>query len=188
MSACMRQAKLLEQQQAAWQDKLPVIYAENGFAVSEDPEQRLYDGFIGERDRGLCQQVREDDPERLADYQGKFADERLEELLFRYRARNFPQTLNVAEQQRWQDFCRLRLSDTMAGAPNTLAEFDRAVAEQWSASGPRQQEFCNTGRHADGSRMPRRITERGRTGGAHWERAGAFAPRTRRRGSYRAAW
>lgn len=141
MSVCMRQAKLLTQQQAAWQDKLPVIYAENGFAVSEDPEQRLYDGFIGERDRGLCQQVREVDPERLADYQGKFADERLEELLFRYRARNYPRTLNAAEEQRWLDFCRLRLSDTMAGAPNTLAEFERAVAELWPASDRRQQEL-----------------------------------------------
>ena len=129
MSACQRQAQLLEQRQNVWKGKLPAIYADNGFAASEDPEQRLYDGFIGDRDRGLCVQVRESDPVRLGERHGLFADERLEELLFRYRARNFPQTLTGAEQQRWQDFCRLRLSDGRAGAPNTLAEFDSALAE-----------------------------------------------------------
>ena len=129
MAGCQQQAELLRQQQAAWQDKLPRIYADNDFPASEDPEQRLYDGFIGDRDRGLCVQVRNSDPQQLATRQGLFADERLEELLFRYRARNFPETLNGAEQQRWQAFCRQRLSDARAGAPHTLAEFDAALAE-----------------------------------------------------------
>ncbi|MBV2134346.1 exodeoxyribonuclease I [Pseudomonas sp. MAP12] len=139
MAACQQQALLLEQQQALWKDKLSRVYADNGFAVSEDPEQRLYDGFIGDRDRGLCVQVRETDPLQLAGRHGLFGDERLEELLFRYRARNFPQTLAPAEQQRWQEFCRLRLSDSRAGAPNTLAEFDSALAELLPGCDSRQQ-------------------------------------------------
>lgn len=138
MSACLRQAESL-QRQVAWQDKLPVIFADNEFSASEDPEQRLYDGFIGDRDRGLCVAVRESDPERLGERHGLFADERLEELLFRYRARNFPQTLTALEQQRWQAFCRLRLSDVRAGAPITLGEFDRALGELLPACDPRQQ-------------------------------------------------
>jgi exodeoxyribonuclease-1 len=139
MSACQRQAQLLEQQQRVWKGKLPTIYADNGFATSEDPEQRLYDGFIGDRDRSLCVQVRDSDPLRLAERHGLFGDERLEELLFRYRARNFPQTLSAAEQQRWQEFCRLRLSDSRAGAPNTLAEFDSALAELLPGADTRQR-------------------------------------------------
>jgi len=139
MPACLRQARLLEQQQALWQDKLAAIYADNGFAASTDPEQRLYDGFIGDRDRGLCVRVRESDPAQLGEYHGRFTDERLEELLFRYRARNFPQTLTVAERQRWEEFCRLRLSDSREGAPNTLAEFDNALAELLPTGDARQQ-------------------------------------------------
>ncbi|WP_455230345.1 exodeoxyribonuclease I [Geopseudomonas aromaticivorans] len=139
MPACQQQAQVLQQQPMLWKAKLAQIYAGNDFATSEDPEQRLYDGFIGDRDRGLCVQVRESDPLHLAGRHGLFGDERLEELLFRYRARNFAQTLTPAEQQRWQEFCRLRLSDSRAGAPNTLAEFDRALAELLPGCDSRQQ-------------------------------------------------
>ncbi|MCQ4345974.1 exodeoxyribonuclease I [Pseudomonas stutzeri] len=150
MSGCMRQAQLLQRQAAVWQDKLPTIYAQGGFSASEDPEQRLYDGFIGDRDRGLCLQVRESDPERLGERHGLFADERLEELLFRYRARNFPHTLTASEQQRWQAFCRLRLSDPRAGAPNTLDEFERALGELLASCSPAQQALLGAWRsHAE---------------------------------------
>ena len=139
IEACRRQALWLEQQQANWKGKLAQVYAENGFAASEDPEQRLYDGFIGDRDRGLCVQVRESDPRHLGERHGLFADERLDELLFRYRARNFPETLSGAEQQRWQEFCRRRLSDARAGAPNTLAGFEQALGELLPGCDSRQQ-------------------------------------------------
>jgi exodeoxyribonuclease-1 len=41
-----------------------------------------------------------------------FATTRLEELFFRYRARNFPDTLNDAEQARWQQHCQWRACTT----------------------------------------------------------------------------
>lgn len=37
----------LANQQAQWQDKLEHIYGKEDFAPSEDPEQQLYDGFVG---------------------------------------------------------------------------------------------------------------------------------------------
>lgn len=139
MSACLQQAESLQRQQTLWKEKLPEVFAENDFVASEDPEQRLYDGFIGDRDRGLCVQVRESDPERLAERQGLFSDERLEELLFRYRARNFPHSLTTVEQQRWEAFCRLRLSDGRAGAPIILGEFEQVLGELLPTCGPHQQ-------------------------------------------------
>lgn len=139
MSACQDRATLLQQQCAVWEKKLPLIFAENGFAASADPEQRLYDGFIGDRDRALCVQLREEEPAQLGKYAGLFGDERLVELLFRYRARNFPTTLSGEERQRWTDFCRLRLSDSSAGAPNTLDAFDGASRELLATADPRQQ-------------------------------------------------
>ena len=139
IAACQRQAMLLTQQQQVWRDKLAEVFGENGFAASEDPEQRLYDGFIGDRDRALCVQLRDEDPQQLGKYAGLFADERLVELLFRYRARNFPETLDSEEQRRWTEFCRLRLSDSRAGAPNTLGEFDAALGELQAGGDVRQQ-------------------------------------------------
>ena len=39
-----------------------------------------------------------------------FRDGRLPELLFRYRARNWPQTLDPGERARWDDYRRRRLT------------------------------------------------------------------------------
>ncbi|EXF94186.1 exonuclease I [Pseudomonas fluorescens HK44] len=123
----------LSDAQEVWRDKVLAIYAREDFTPSEDPEQQLYDGFIGDRDRRLCEQVRNADPVQLAQEQWPFDDERLPELLFRYRARNFPDTLNDEEHERWRLFCQQRLSDARWGAPNTLQGFNEAMA-QWSLS------------------------------------------------------
>ncbi|AUG03856.1 exodeoxyribonuclease I [Pseudomonas sp. 09C 129] len=119
----------LSDAQEVWRDKLAAIYASEDFAPSVDPEQQLYDGFIGDRDRRLCEQVRNAEPLHLGQEQWPFDDERLPELLFRYRARNFPETLNGEEQERWKSFCQQRLCDPQWGAPNTLESFNQAAAE-----------------------------------------------------------
>ncbi|MFA7942210.1 exodeoxyribonuclease I [Pseudomonas brenneri] len=129
MSEYQARALRLTDAQELWRDKLPAIYAEEDFAASVDPEQQLYDGFIGDRDRRLCEQVRTAEPAQLARQQWPFDDHRLPELLFRYRARNFAYTLDDEEQQRWKLFCQQRLSDADYGAPNTLESFNKARLE-----------------------------------------------------------
>lgn len=137
-SLCERNVEALKSEQPLWQDKLAVIYREEAFAGSNDPEQQLYDGFIGDRDRRLCEQVRAAAPEVLANDKWPFDDARLPELLFRYRARNFPDSLSATEQQRWLDFCRQRLSDPECGAPNTLAQFHAALVQLRADCSPDQ--------------------------------------------------
>ncbi|MND60820.1 Exodeoxyribonuclease I [compost metagenome] len=129
LELCQRRAAVLAEQAAHWQAKLPDIYAEEAFDSPDDPEQQLYDGFLGDRDRRLCEQVRRADPKRLAGENWPFDDPRLPELLFRYRARNFPETLSASEQSRWLEFCRNRLKSPEFGAPNTLANFFQALDE-----------------------------------------------------------
>jgi exodeoxyribonuclease-1 len=124
----------LANQQADWQDKLAHIYGNDDFAPSEDPEQQLYDGFLGDRDRRLCEQVRTLEPAQLGQGHWMFDDPRMPELLFRYRARNFPDTLNSEERQRWYAFCQQRLSDPQWGAPNTLGDFEQARQRAWESA------------------------------------------------------
>jgi exodeoxyribonuclease-1 len=133
----------LSDAQQVWRDKVQAIYASEDFTQSKDPEQQLYDGFIGDRDRRLCEQVRAADPAQLAKVQWPFDDERLPELLFRYRARNFPDTLSFEEQERWRIFCQQRLSDPEWGAPNTLETFAEAAAHLNITATPFQQEVLN---------------------------------------------
>lgn len=129
MDVYQARALRLTDAQEVWRDKLASIYAEEEFAANGDPEQQLYDGFIGDRDRRLCEQVRMAEPVQLGRQQWPFDDHRLPELLFRYRARNFPETLSSEEQERWRLFCQQRLSDPVWGAPNTLMAFKLAREE-----------------------------------------------------------
>ncbi|MCV4272048.1 exodeoxyribonuclease I [Pseudomonas capsici] len=129
MATCQQRVAQLNESRELWQNKLPALYGKEDFTASEDPEQQLYDGFIGDRDRRLCEQVRCAEPEQLAHDAWPFDDGRLPELLFRYRARNFPDTLSSEEQQRWRSFCQTRLSSPEAGAPNTLQGFTKALVE-----------------------------------------------------------
>jgi exodeoxyribonuclease-1 len=140
MALYQERALRLSDAQKVCQDKVLAIYSREDFSPSEDPEQQLYDGFIGDRDRRLCEQVRTVDPAQLAQEQWPFDDERLPELLFRYRARNFPDTLSSAEQERWRIFCQKRLSDPECGAPNTLETFVEAAAQLNIAATPFQQQ------------------------------------------------
>ena len=52
-----------------------------------------------------------------------FDDSRLPELVFRYRARNFPQTLSAEETQRWNAHRASRLLDGTEKARNLDAFF-----------------------------------------------------------------
>lgn len=131
-------AQALRDHLPQWQANLQGIYREENFSASSDPEQQLYDGFIGDRDRRMCEQVRLAEPQALGGSNWMFDDARLPELLWRYRARNFPDTLVPAEQQAWLAFCRLRLSDPEAGAPLTLGAFDQAMAEARAQAGGEQ--------------------------------------------------
>ncbi|WP_160288238.1 exodeoxyribonuclease I [Pseudomonas knackmussii] len=135
----LQRAELLRENKSVWQAKLASIYAEENFAASQDPEQQLYDGFIGDRDRRLCEEVRRAEPARLGKEQWPFDDPRLGELLFRYRARNFPETLSGLEQEQWREFCRCRLSLEEYGAPNTLGSFEVALAGQLENTGVQGQ-------------------------------------------------
>ena len=139
VSAYQAQAEQLRSSPGQWQEKLVQVYAEEQFAANQDPEQQLYEGFIGDRDRRLCEQVRRAEPQRLAEAVWPFDDGRLPELLFRYRARNFTATLSVEEQQRWRTFCQQRLTQPEYGAPNTLEQFNQALADVLPESDSAQQ-------------------------------------------------
>ncbi|MHA6137685.1 exodeoxyribonuclease I [Pseudomonas mohnii] len=143
MALYQQRALRLNDAQKVWQDKVSAIYAREDFSANQDPEQQLYDGFIGDRDRRLCEQVRMADPTQLAQAQWPFDDERLPELLFRYRARNFPDTLNFDEQERWRLFCQKRLSVPEWGAPNTLESFVQTAVQLNVTATPFQKSVLN---------------------------------------------
>ncbi len=68
-----------------------------------DPDHMIYSGgFFSGQDRRLMDKIRSTTPDSLAQLSWPFKDSRLEEMLFRYRARNYPDTLSLDESRLWQ--------------------------------------------------------------------------------------
>lgn len=115
-------------QAADLQQRIRTAFAEQQFEPLSDPDQALYSGFLNNGDKHLMQQVREANGEQLAGAALPFNDSRLPELLFRYRARNFPQTLEIDEQQRWAELCREHIHDGSHGYLN-LDQFQHRLLQ-----------------------------------------------------------
>lgn len=107
LSVCLRHLEQLKQAENLAEQLRDVFVREE--APPADPELALYSGFLGDRDRRDLIRLRNLPPEKLAGQRPDFDDPRLPELLFRYRARNWPETLDRAERERWERFRRQRM-------------------------------------------------------------------------------
>jgi exodeoxyribonuclease I len=106
------------------QSKVVELYQQlDPYPAESNPDYQLYNGFISPADKQKMHQLHTLAPEQLGTSAPVFADERLNNLLFLYRARNYPATLTDSEQQKWQ---RYRTDKLMHGLdkPNlTMEEF-----------------------------------------------------------------
>jgi exodeoxyribonuclease-1 len=107
---------------AIWAEVFRRPDAEEAVDVDED----LYGGFIGNNDRKLLEALRKQTPQQLALATPAFDDARLAELLFRYRARNFPASLSEDEGKRWEQTRAARLFDGAFGA-RTIDQLSEAI-------------------------------------------------------------
>ena len=114
MEQCMQHAAIardLPDMSAQWK---AVFTREAGDSL--DADQDLYGGFVGNEDRRRLERLKRLSPQELALDKTGFDDARLSELVWRYRARNFPQTLNPQEQQRWEQHRAACLIEGAGGA------------------------------------------------------------------------
>ena len=108
--------------------------------VAPDVDEDLYGGFIAPNDRRTLDRLRGMSGEQLAGKPPAFGDGRLEELLFRYRARNFTSTLDADGLQRWQQHCSDRLHGGLGGG-QTLAQFFERIDQLNETADERGQEI-----------------------------------------------
>nr|WP_314541267.1 exodeoxyribonuclease I [uncultured Massilia sp.] len=97
---------------AVWQE----VYRRDGGTEAVDVDEDLYGGFVGNADRRRLESLRLEDPVRLAAARPGFDDKRLGDILFRYRARNFPDSLSPEEMETWEEHRAARLFDGLGGA------------------------------------------------------------------------
>ena len=119
------------------------VFARPERSLDTDVDEDLYGGFVGNEDRRMLERLRVLSGEQLADKHPGFVDERLDELFFRYRARNFPDTLNEAELARWHALRVARLHEGQGGSLSLQAFFERidALSETLSDDDERGQDI-----------------------------------------------
>jgi len=91
--------------------KLNKIYNHNPFTTETDPDKSLYGGgFFSPDDKKRMDDLRQLDENELKTVDYNFKDTRIPEMLFRYRARNYPDSLNEAEKNRWNEYRKARFT------------------------------------------------------------------------------
>jgi exodeoxyribonuclease-1 len=114
---------------------LQVVFARD--LRERDPDEALYEGFVGNADRRLLDQLRSMDPATFATNKPGFLDPRLDELFLRFKARHYPATLTQREEDKWEEHRFRKLIEGDAGS-RTVSMVRETVArcrQSLSASG-----------------------------------------------------
>ncbi|WP_213997271.1 exodeoxyribonuclease I [Arsukibacterium sp.] len=126
-SRCLEHLEWFKQQRQLQQKVVELYQQPTAYASEANPDYQLYNGFISDADKQKMQQLHQLTPEQLAVSAPVFGDDRLNNLLFLFRARNYPQSLSDSEQQKWQ---RYRTDKLMHGLDNpnlTMEDFSLAL-------------------------------------------------------------
>ncbi len=79
-----------------------VFAQQRAFDHLDNVDTMLYDGFFSFEDKKAFAKIRNATPENLAKLKSSSSDKRFSDLFFRYRARNFPDTLTIDELSQWK--------------------------------------------------------------------------------------
>jgi len=106
--------------------KLEEVFSSSDFEKSIDPDQTLYDGFISSNDRKIAASILATEPQELHLLTPQFNDKKFQELLFRYRARNWPELLSVEDKNKWDLYRKNRILEQETGI--SLSQYRKELA------------------------------------------------------------
>ncbi len=113
---------------AGFTAKVQAIQKGRSFDVPTDPDLMLYSGgFFSEQDKRAMELLRTQTPEELAGGSFVFEDSRLPEMLFRYRARNYPDSLSPQEHAVWEEYRYQRLTEPQFGTGYSMEAFQAEI-------------------------------------------------------------
>lgn len=92
-----------------------------------DCDNSMHEGFVSDTDKLTSRAIRAAKPEELMDLGAKLRDKRLQQMLPRYKARNYPKSLTDDERRAWDAFCYHRLMD--GGDEGRLGRYFKRLEE-----------------------------------------------------------
>ncbi len=127
---CLEHAARLRGSLEGIRMKVMEVFSRSPEAGAQDPDLMLYSGdFFSNQDRALMNRILVCKPEQLGQQDLAFKDRRLATMLFRYRARNYPETLSVDEVKTWRDDRRKRLLHPLVQKQSGLQQLKDEVKE-----------------------------------------------------------
>jgi len=111
-------------------EKAQSVFKDTEYEPVNDPDQSLYSGgFFSNDDRNRMQTIRSTPFDQLSQLDLNFDDKRLDEMLFRFRARNYPQSLAEIEQKIWNKYRKDKLTKENNGSNITLDQYMNKIGE-----------------------------------------------------------
>jgi len=121
-------------------EKVRQVFAMEKHRDQADADAALYDGFASEADKRFFSAVRSAAASEIPALEGSFKDPRYRELLFRYRARNWPESLDSTGLERWNDYRRARLQRDDRLSEYSLASYFETIAQLRGMHGPGKEQ------------------------------------------------
>jgi len=124
---CQQHRELILQHIAEFAQKTAAIFKQNEFPAVTDPDGQLYSGgFFSRDDAHRIDEIRNTRISELCNKHFNFDDPRLQEMLFRYRARNYPESLNETEHTQWDKYRHDKFTNP-ASSHRTLNQFNAEI-------------------------------------------------------------
>lgn len=114
------------------QQKIKAVLASHEFTESSDPDLMLYSGgFFNQGDKQKMQSLITMNAQQLSDAQHNlnFQDARIAEMLFRYRARNFHDSLSEEENLTWKLYCQKKLAGELPNCSLSMQSFNETLQQ-----------------------------------------------------------
>ena len=124
---CLQHAEILQGSAPHLSEKISAAFKPNNQAFSDDPDFSLYGGFFSDSDKQNMDVIRATPAAKLNSLPQVYQDKRLPEMLFRYRARNYSDTLSPEERLDWQEFRKQRLNDP--AMPMDFTRFEQTISQ-----------------------------------------------------------
>ncbi|MGF1740453.1 exodeoxyribonuclease I [Vibrio profundum] len=110
---CLQNLAQLKESPEVRQKLADLFAIEREYEAKHNVDSQLYDGFFSPADKAAMDIIRSTEPNNLTALDLSFKDKRITPLLFRYRARHFPHTLDIDEQTKWANHCREYFEQTL---------------------------------------------------------------------------
>ena len=127
MENCLKNLSFIHQNKSKIEQKVQLVYKQaSERQQSPDVDQSLYDGFVSNHDRAICNEIQNLTSANLVGYTPQFQNKRLSKLFLNFKARNYPESLNEYEQEEWFEIVQSRIQNGVNGFLS-IDSFERSL-------------------------------------------------------------